>query len=116
MISAAGLLAWRASQGVAIYSTPVVEPVAERAGQTDTEVFPVATAEEIAILHVEGDDTGTVVVGRMPVDGPLELAQPGDVLLNSVSPAPGDEMVPDVQWNQGSPMIWAPVQRERPNR
>jgi hypothetical protein len=79
----------------------------------DTEDFPVATAEEVTILHVEGDDTGTLVVGSLPLDGPLELLEPGEIYLNSVEPAPGDDMVPNVTLSQGSPLIWAPIKRER---
>jgi hypothetical protein len=82
------------------------EPVQE-------EIFPVATADEIAILHVEGDDTATLVVGQLPLNGPLELVEPQEFFLNSVEPDPTDDMVPSFKMDQGSPMIWAPLKRER---
>jgi hypothetical protein len=78
------------------------------------EPFPVATEEEVEILSVQGDDTGTLVVGQLPVTGPLVLAQPGDVTLHSVRPA-ADNMVPDVQLQgTGAPMIWSPMGTDRP--
>ena len=66
-------------------------PRVERTG-ADDEPFPVASAREVVILQVEGADTGTLVVGELPVQGPLELAAPGDVTLTSVAPAEGDNM------------------------
>ena len=79
----------------------------------DVEVLPVATASEITILRVEGADTSTVVVGILPVHGPLLLAGPGDVVLNSVQPDARDQMVPHVRIGGSErPMIWAPLLAE----
>jgi len=69
--------------------------------------FPVATSSEIEILSVGGADTQTLVVGRPPLDGTIELLAPGDVTLFSVEPA-DDEMVPEIRFHgPNSPMIWA---------
>lgn len=74
----------------------------------DDTPFPVASEREVVILHVDGADTGTIVVGELPLKGPLELVGPGDVTLTSVQPAQSDNMVPDVfVGGPGRPIIWA---------
>jgi hypothetical protein len=79
----------------------------------DTEIFPVATADEIAILHVDGADTQTLVVGELPVQGALELAGPGEVAFTSVQPDIRDNMMPHVRIGGAErPLIWAPVAQE----
>jgi hypothetical protein len=86
---------------------PAVDTVA------DDEPFPVASQREVVILQVEGADTGTLVVGELPVQGPLELAAPGDVTLTSVAPAAGDNMVPEIHvGGPGRPIIWARAKAE----
>jgi len=72
----------------------------------DDFVLPVATAEEVAILQVEGRDTGTLVVGQLPLQGLLELAGPEDVSITSIAAA-DDNMVPQVRFGGRSPLIWA---------
>jgi anti-sigma-K factor RskA len=79
----------------------------------DEAPFPVASAREIVILRVEGDDAGTLVVGELPLQGPLELVAVGEVTLTSAQPAPRDNMMPDLELNgPGPPMIWARPQAE----
>jgi hypothetical protein len=74
---------------------------------TGAEAFPVASAAEIEILSVAGADTHTLVVGNPPLDGTLELLEPGDVSLFSVEPA-ADDMVPEFRFHgPNAPMIWA---------
>jgi hypothetical protein len=81
----------------------------------EVEVFPVASADEIAILHVAGADTQTVIVGELPLLGPLELAGPGEVALTSVQPDARDNMMPQVRMGGAHrPMIWARVAEEGP--
>jgi anti-sigma factor RsiW len=79
---------------------PKVRPAAE------PEVFPVATADEVTIRLIEGADIGTLVVGELPVSGPLELAAPGEVFVFHATGA-------DVH-QQGSrpPMIWARLETD----
>jgi hypothetical protein len=92
---------------------PPVQPAIVKAD--DVEVFPVATADEIAILHVAGADTHTVIVGELPVLGPLELAGPGEVALTSVQPDVRDNMMPHIRMGGANrPMIWARVAEEGP--
>jgi hypothetical protein len=83
------------------------------AAVAEDDVFPVATASEVTILRVEGSDTETLVVGTLPVHGPLELALPGEVSLTSVQPDAHDNMVPRVLLRGPSrPMIWARLDTE----
>jgi hypothetical protein len=74
----------------------------------DDEPFPVASASEVVILQVDGADTTSVVVGELPLQGPLELAGPGDVTLTRVAPAERDNMVPEIRVDgPRPPVIWA---------
>ena len=79
----------------------------------ESEVFPVASAEEIVIFRIEGADTDMLVVGQLPVSGPLELAAPGEIHVFHARPAEGDQMVPTVrQSGPRPPMIWAKLDTE----
>jgi anti-sigma factor RsiW len=72
------------------------------------EIFPVATAEEVVIRRVEGADTSLLVVGQLPVNGPLELAAPGEVRVVYMRPDVRDQMMPTVlEKGPRPPMIWA---------
>src|SRR5262249_48326011 len=83
--------------------------------QTEAESpFLVATEDEVEILSVQGADTATLLVGTLPVQGPLILVREGDVSLRSVQPAAKDNMVPDLfLQGTGAPMIWARTGAER---
>jgi hypothetical protein len=106
-----GLLVWL---GLGHEPTPhLVQPKLIQPAPEDIEVFPVATADEIAILHVAGADTQTLAVGVLPVQGALELAGPGEVALTSVQPDARDNMLPNVRIGGTlRPMIWAPFAAE----
>lgn len=79
----------------------------------DETPFPVATSNEVVILHIEGADTGMIVVGELPVQGPLVLVGPGEVVFTSVKPAPPDNMIPEVHaGGPGAPIIWAHAEPE----
>jgi len=98
---------------------PVQPPSQPRAAtslaSTDMEAFPVATAAEVEILSVQGEDTATLVVGELPVQGSLVLLQADELTLTAVEPA-RDNMVPEIRKGISAPMIWAPldVEREEP--
>jgi hypothetical protein len=78
------------------------------------EALPVALAEEIEILSVEEKDAPSLVVGELPVRGPLELLAPGEMDVTSVQPADRDNMVPDYpRQGPATPMIWAHLDSER---
>ncbi|MCI0641880.1 MAG: hypothetical protein L0Y72_11200 [Gemmataceae bacterium] len=80
---------------------------------SEDEVFPVATESEIVIFRVAGDDAPTVIVGELPLKGPLELMGPGDVTFTSIQPDARDNMMPHVSAGPGSPMVWARLESER---
>ena len=72
----------------------------------EEEILPVARAEEVAILQVDGRDIATLVVGTLPVQGALELVTPEEVDIRSMQPA-ADGMAPQVRIGARSPTIWA---------
>ncbi len=77
------------------------------------EVFPVAAAHEVEILSVRGDDTATLVVGRLPVHEPLELVGSDEITIMEVRPDAHDNMVP--QFRMGGtqrPLIWARLESD----
>ncbi len=79
----------------------------------EADVFPVATAAEVVVRRIEGADTSLLAVGRMPVEGMLELAAPGDVRVFMVRPAAQDRMMPNVRHDGPlRPMIWMPLETE----
>lgn len=74
----------------------------------EPEVLIVATNDDVEIMHVEGDAVDCIVVGLLPLDGVLNLADPGEVIITSITPARRDNMMPVVHREQ-RPMIWAKV-------
>jgi hypothetical protein len=73
------------------------------------EPWPVVSADEVDIVRIEGADLLTLVVGKPPVEGPMQWAAPGEVWLASVQPAPSDDMVPNIHTLPGKtefPMSW----------
>lgn len=79
----------------------------------ETEVFAVATDNDVEILHVEGDAIDGLVVGMLPLNGVLQMAEPGEVAVTSVTPARRDNMLPTVHIEgPRRPMIWAKLEGE----
>lgn len=68
----------------------------------DIDVLPVALASEVTILRIDGADTEAVVVGAMPVSGPLELADSGEVCISCQCPRVVVRQDPPHR-----PMVWA---------
>jgi hypothetical protein len=115
LLASAAAIALVVGLGVGRRLTEQRAPVAltQPAPTADEEVLPVATAAEVAILRIEGADTQTLVVGELPVGGPLELAGPGEVALTSVQPDAHDQMMPHVRVDGSRrPLIWARVEPE----
>jgi len=73
----------------------------------EDEVFPVATSEEIVIRRIEGADTDVLVVGRPPVDGPMELAAVEDIRVIRTQSTPNNQRPPAVRTGSQRPMIVA---------
>jgi len=69
------------------------------------EPFLVATADEVEILSIKGADTETVLVGELPVSGPLVMADRGEVELARPQP--------EVRMGDSPPMVWAPIEKDR---
>ena len=76
----------------------------------ELESFVVATADEIEIVRVAGADTRTLLVGRLPLLGPMLLAEEGEVVLQSAEPQVrmGEGRPPVLQWVRSSPNEEAP--------
>jgi len=77
----------------------------------DDEVLPVADGQEVVIVRVEGADTHTLVVGQLPVQGILELAAPGDVVVMRLRPDASDNMIPHMN-ESSAPLIWSKLDSE----
>jgi hypothetical protein len=60
-------------------------PTPKEGQALDEEPFPVASADEVEILRVDGNDTNALVVGQLPVTGLLLLAFPQDVEILQVN-------------------------------
>lgn len=75
--------------------------------EEEVYILPVAHRGDVTFLQVDGADTGTLVVGQLPVDGTIQLVDPEDVTINSMEPAEEDQMVPAVRVGARSPMIWS---------
>jgi hypothetical protein len=76
------------------------------------EPLPVASADDVEILSVDGADAGALVVGDLPVRGPLVLAAAGDVTVERLEPDE-DGMVPDLHLELGeaaTPLLVAPLE------
>lgn len=102
--------------GIALFLGTIVgwralrSPQAERAqavlpghpDEADFEPLPVASADEVTILRIEGADTDAVPVAFLPVAGELELAGPGEVCISCKCPRINVRQDPPHR-----PMIWA---------
>jgi len=93
--------------------TPSGPPLVDASPRGEAmEAFPVATAAEVEILSVQGEDTATLVVGELPVEGSLLLLQADELTLTNVEPA-HDNMVPEIRKGGSAFMIVAPLDVER---
>jgi anti-sigma factor RsiW len=90
----------------------VLNPMAshEPAPVPSAEPFPVATPDDVDIVTLNAADADRLVVGNVPVRGPLDLAAPGDVVVVSIQPDV-DGMLPylRIHAESPSPMIVAPL-------
>jgi anti-sigma-K factor RskA len=100
---------------LALKATPAVvhnETAAPRPDEDD-EILPVAHASEVTIIRVEGEDTHTLVVGELPLQGTMELVAPGEVTLTLNRSDWKDSDINPVRLIGGSsPMIWAKLESE----
>jgi hypothetical protein len=68
----------------------------------DFEVLQVASMSEVTILRIDGADTDAMIVGELPVCGPLDLADSGEVRISCKCPRVGY-----CQDAPNRPMVWA---------
>jgi hypothetical protein len=74
----------------------------------------VASGVEIGIITMDGDDTGNLIVGDPPVQGPLLLASPGEVKVHHIATGKRDEPLPYLhEPGGGMPMIMVPFKSAR---
>jgi anti-sigma factor RsiW len=66
------------SAPVAVHPKPI-EP-------EDVEVFAVAMAHEINIVWIDGADTGAMIVGALPLEGPMALVDSGEIRVVTCCP------------------------------
>jgi anti-sigma factor RsiW len=114
MVAAASvaLLIWGAARLLQPTPSPAPQQTSDSTARLlAQQILPVANDEEVVILRIEGDDTQTVMVGQLPVQGPLELADSGEVEQISSKPAARDQMVPQFRL-RGRPMIWARLESD----
>lgn len=80
-------------------------------GAEEDEIFPVAVADEIRILRVEGRPyTQAMIVGQLPLDGPLELLENDEMSVTSIKPDTRDRPLASV--GKDRPIIWAKLETE----
>ena len=91
---------------------PVAVAPREKPNQDDVEVFPVALANGVVILHIDGADTMAVAVGELPVQGPLLLADPGEVHVFTIRHNEDENSRTHVHTGPSRPMIWARLDAE----
>jgi len=80
--------------------------VPERLPAEEPEVLQVATSDEVEILRIAGADIDTLVVGRLPVVGPIILLTSQEV---EVRPPINDQARTEVRIVGSYPMVWTPV-------
>jgi len=70
-------------------------------------VLPVVSDDEVEILSVRGADVPSLVVGVMPMQGILVLADPGEVSLIRSNPSAGPRSLAEIRMNDAeTPMVW----------
>jgi hypothetical protein len=77
------------------------------------EPFPVATAQEINIIHMDAADADALAVRHAPILGPMELVKATDVTLVKAEPAQPDGPLPWLEEGE-VPMIVDPEALARP--
>jgi hypothetical protein len=73
------------------------------------EVLEIATSDEVDILHIAGADIGSLVVGRLPLAGPMVLLTQEEV---DVRPPVNGSARTEIRVVGSSPMVWTPLPNE----
>ncbi len=79
------------------------------------EPLPVVSADDVEILGMDAGDVGALVVGRLPVLGPLVLASAADIIVDDTG-HDVDVVIDDVELpgHAAPPMIIMPLEPPRP--
>jgi hypothetical protein len=73
------------------------------------DVLKLATSDEVEILHISGADIGTLLVGRLPVAGPIILLTQEEI---EVRPPVNGNARTEIRMVGSSPMAWTPKPNE----
>jgi len=87
---------------------PVVVPRAGPSQAAREEPYPVADSEEFTIISMPPRDEAGLVVGQLPVRGPLEMATMDDIEVVAMEPDHPEGLLPSLA--EGDlPMLVAPL-------
>jgi anti-sigma factor RsiW len=93
---------------------PVV-PGASPSQAVESSPFPVVAAEDVVIISMEGADLPALVIGRPPVQFPMDLATPDDVrLVQAGEPDSPEGWVPDIWFGDGTAPMVVPMPPQKP--
>lgn len=103
--AAIGFIAWTLSQFIAPPQTaPAAQPRHERvqvnplpAPWAEDELLPIATRADVEIQRLAALDHSAILVGEMPIEGPLVLATEDDVAVEGIEEHP--------HWPSGGPIV-----------
>ncbi len=96
------------SAAAVLLTVTLVSPWGADQPPANLEPFPVASADEVDIIRVDGADADTLVVGRLPVDGPLPVATADEVEIVRINGADTDALVVGEPPVRGSLVLAAP--------
>jgi anti-sigma factor RsiW len=92
---------------------PVVPGAPSRA--VESNPFPVVADEDVVIISMEGADVPALVIGRPPVQFPMNLATPDDVrLVLAGEPDSPEDWVPDIWVGDGTAPMVVPMPPQKP--
>lgn len=80
--------------GFLVLQQPTAPEVAQMPAPAEPPVvipFAVASDNDVEILSMDAADADALVVGEAPMHGPVVLAGPGDVIVDSLLPDEGME-------------------------
>lgn len=92
------------------HERPVFVTVPQEQPAPAMKPLEVATSDEVEILSIAGGDMGTLVVGKLPVSGPLVLLTAQEV---DFKPLQNGQVGTEMRMVGSSPMVWTPLSSGR---
>lgn len=90
-------------------------PVSPPGQVVDDNPFPVVAAEDVIIISMEGEDVPALVIGRPPVQLPMDLATVADVrLVRAEEPDSPESWLPDLWLGDGTVPMVVPIPAPKP--